>query len=138
MRFRGGGSQRRKAVCSLGYSASAQRTGKTRSYLKPIRNSLQNPIEGRSSQRRNRQNRTEQRADLKPNSQSMQKTRRRVSRQTERTQRTYLHSIRGSLHRPTEGEAENVGGEVAIGAKTVQKHGENHTANPSKNPTSRL
>ena len=59
-----------------------------------------------------------------PNSQSMQKTRRRGPPTAEKLpRRTYLKHIRDSMHRPIEGEVphpKNVGGEVAIGAKIVQ------------------
>ena len=106
LRFEGGDFQRSNASRFSGYSAKAQCTGNPRSYLVPIRNTMQSPIEGRGSQCRNRRNNTAQRAYLKP--------------------------IRGSMQKPERGLPENVGGEVTIGEKTVQNHVEK--PNPAKPP----
>ena len=44
-----GGELRRECLSYVsGYSVRAQRTGNTQSYLEPIRDSMQSPIEGRS------------------------------------------------------------------------------------------
>ena len=102
LRFEGGDFQRSNASRFSGYSAKAQCTGNPRSYLVPIRNTMQSPIEGRGSQCRNRRNNTAQRAYLKP--------------------------IRGSMQKPERGLPENVGDRSAIGGKTAQKHVENSTA----------
>ena len=92
----------------MGYSVTAQRTGNMRSYLET-------------------------------NSQTMQKTIERVyrinvslcQRKTAKPRRAYLEPIRDSMQKPVEGlsgNAENVGGRVAIGEKTSQWHVENSSA----------
>ena len=80
-----------------------------------------------------KRNAQEEPAYLEPSSQSLQKTVERVYQHSGEPSRAYLEPIRDSMQKPIEGEVshpKNVGGGVAIGAKTNQKHVENN-----QNPT---
>ena len=94
--FRGGESQKSKALLNAGYSDKAQCTGNTPSYLEPNSQSLQKTIEGvyRVSAFRSRW-------------------------QVRKVRQAYLEPIRNSMQIPIEGLSKNVGDRVAIGEKTA-------------------